>query len=303
LFKRGLWLILLEFTMVNFGLFFDIGFHIVLFEVIATIGLGFIVLGLLLKIPAKVIGILGIIVIACHNLFPSLPLDFESNAMKFISPFFIRAGIPIDATHVFVMAYPPIPWLGIMCAGFGAGLLFKMEQTRRRKLLMFFGIAAISIFLLLRSINIYGDPVPWAIMKDPMFTVLSFVNVTKYPPSLLFCCVTLGITLLLLAFTENARGRLSEVVSTYGKVPLFYFVVHFYVIHLILLCILLFQGIAFHEMEFAGGTFGRPRSMPTGLPLSWIYIIWIAVVAVLYKPCRWYASYKQTHSHWWLRYL
>ncbi|WP_315816990.1 hypothetical protein [Paraflavitalea speifideaquila] len=129
------------------------------------------------------------------------------------------------------------------------------------------------------------------------------MNITKYPPSLLFCLSTLGITLLLLAAAENWQGRLSGIVIKYGKVPLFYFLLHFYIIHLILLVILLAQRISWSQMEFATGTFGRPANIPTGVPLWAIYLLWVGVVILLYKPCVWFGQYKATHNKWWLKYL
>ena len=303
LIKRGFWLIFLEFTVVNFGLFFDIGFHTLLFEVIATIGFGFIILGLLLKIPAKQLGITGLIIIFCHNLLPLIPFTEESVFKTVLTPFFSPVAIPVFAEKVFVMGYPPIPWLGIMLTGFGFGRYFEMENKERKKRFTKFGFGALALFAILRFINIYGDPALWSPQKNAVFTFLSFMNVTKYPPSLLFCLVTLGIMILLLAFADEFNNSIKKVTAVYGKVPLFYFIIHFYLIHTITLIILFAQGFHWSQFEFATGTFGRPKNMESGLPLWAIYLIWITVVAILYTPCIWYGAYKAKKSHWFLRYI
>lgn len=303
LIKRGFWLLFLEFTVVNFGLFFDIGFHTLLFEVIATIGLGFIILGLLLKIPSKQLGITGLIIIFCHNLLPLIPFSEGSIVKAVLTPFFSPAAIPLFAGKVFVMGYPPIPWLGIMLTGFGFGRYFEMENDQRKKHFIKLGFVALGLFIVLRFINIYGDPVLWSTQKDAVFTFLSFMNITKYPPSLLFCLVTLGIMILLLAFADQFNNGIKKVTSVYGKVPLFYFIIHFYVIHIFTLVMLLLQGFEWSQFEFATGTFGRPKGVESGLPLWGIYLIWISVVALLYKPCIWYGAYKSRNSDWWLRYI
>jgi len=303
LIKRGFWLIFLEFTVVNFGLFFDIGFHTLLFQVIATIGFGFIILGLLLKIPAKQLGVTGLIIIFCHNLLPLIPFAEGSVFKAVLTPFFSPIAIPVFAGKVFIMGYPPIPWLGIMLTGFGFGRYFEMAKEERKKVFIKFGFGALVLFIMLRFINIYGDPALWTSQKNAVFTFLSFMNVTKYPPSLLYCLVTLGIMLLLLAFADQFNNGIKKVTAVYGKVPLFYFIIHFYLIHTITLIILFAQGFDWSQLEFATGTFGRPKNIESGLPLWGIYLIWISIVVILYKPCIWYGDYKARKSNWWLRYI
>jgi uncharacterized membrane protein len=303
LIKRGFWLLLLEFTVVNFGLFFDIGFHTLLFEVIATIGFGFIIMGLLLKIPAKQLGILGLIIIFSHNLFPLIPFAEGSVLKNVLAPFFSLTAIPLFVEKVFVVAYPPIPWLGIMLVGFATGLFFEKEKSERENLFIKIGLSALSLFAIIRFINIYGDPALWSVQKNEIFTFLSFMNVTKYPPSLLFCLLTLGILFLLVAFADQFHNGIKKVTSVYGRVPLFYFVVHFYLIHILTILMLLLQGFNWSQSEFATGTFGRPKNLESGLPLWAIYLVWMSVVIILYKPCVWFGEYKVRNTHWWLRYI
>ncbi|MDQ6813015.1 MAG: heparan-alpha-glucosaminide N-acetyltransferase domain-containing protein [Bacteroidota bacterium] len=302
LLKRGLYLVLLEFVVVNTGLFFDLGFHMFLFEVIATIGCGFIILSLLLTLSTQTIGIIGLIIIFGHNLAPLIPLAETSLFKKILMPFFAPAAFPFS-NRVFVMGYPPIPWLGIMLTGFATGRFFQLPESKRRGLFIKIGLSAIVLFVIVRFTNIYGDAFPWSPQKSPLLTVLSFMNVTKYPPSLVFCLITLGIMCWSLALSEGAKGKLFDVISVYGKVPLFYFLIHFFLIHFILLGILFCQGFHWSQLDFASGTFGRPKGVESGLPLSAVYLIWIAVVVFLYKPCQWFGRYKAAHPHWWLKYI
>ncbi|MCJ0743914.1 DUF1624 domain-containing protein [Pedobacter montanisoli] len=305
LITRGLWLIVLEFTIVNFAIFFDIGFHSILFEVIATIGIGFIILGLMLKLSPRQIGILGLIIIFFHNLTPLIPFTETSPFKSILTPLFNLTIIPLLSGKAFIIAYPPIPWLGIMLIGFASGKLFELSAEKRKKVFTQLGLGALILFVIVRFINLYGDSLQWSQQKNGWFTFLSFMNVSKYPPSLVFCLSTLGIMFLLLAFAEQFTNKVKSIAAVYGQVPLFYFIVHFYFIHLLAILMLLLQGFNFSQMEFATGTFGRPRALQSGLPLWAIYIVWISVVVILYKPCLWYAQYKAANKHkqWWLSYL
>jgi uncharacterized membrane protein len=201
------------------------------------------------------------------------------------------------------MAYPPIPWLGILLVGFASGKFFEYTIEKRKSLFIKLGFIALFLFITIRLINMYGDPVPWSSQKTAVFTFLSFMNVTKYPPSLLFSLVTLGIMFLMLAQVERSGNKLSQIVSVYGKVPLFYFLIHFFLIHILMLGLMFLQGFSWSQMDFASGTFGRPKEVQSGVELWVIYLIWIGVVIMLYKPCLWFGKYKSEHKQWWLRYL
>jgi uncharacterized membrane protein len=302
LIKRGFWLIFLEFTVVNFGLFFDIGFHTLLFEVIAAIGFGFIALSLLLKIRSQTLGIIGLVILVFHNLLPLIPFAENSVVKTILAPFFSPVVFPFSG-RAFIMGYPPIPWLGIMLVGFAAGKFFELAEEKRKKLFTKIGLSALVLFTIIRFINIYGDPALWTTQKEMLFTFMSFINVTKYPPSLLFCLVTLGIMFLLLAFADRFNQKIQNHTMVYGRTPLFYFIVHFYVIHIITLLMLFLQGFDSQQFEFASGTFGRPKGLESGLPLWAVYLLWISVVLLLYKPCQWFGAYKTKNQNWWIRYL
>jgi uncharacterized membrane protein len=223
LLSRGLFLILLELTIVNFGVWWDVHFNVFMFNVIAAFGTGFIVLGLLIKLPAKAIGIIGLVIIATHNLTPFIPFAETSMLKKVLMPFFAPGAIPLGQGRVFLMAYPPIPWLGILFVGYATGRFFLMDVFKRKSLFLTIGSIAILLFICIRFINIYGDSVIWSHQKNNLFTVLSFINLTKYPPSLDFCLLFVGILFLILAIMENVDNKFTRFTMVYGKVPLFYF--------------------------------------------------------------------------------
>lgn len=294
LLTRGIWLLILDFTLINFGLWFDIRFNLLLFNVLAAIGFGFIGLGLLLNAGSRILLGLGLLIIFLHNLTLLISLP------PFLAPFFSSAVIPLGGERVFIMGYPPVPWLGIMLAGFGAGPFFRREN--RKSFFLKTGLAALALFLVMRGINIYGDPAPWQHLKTLPYTVMSFLNVTKYPPSLLFTLLTLGVMFLLLWAVESRKNRLTQTLEVYGRVPLFYFIVHWYVLHLMLFAGFLLEGYSPSQFVF-GSSFGRPADWP-GLSLPGVYGVWILLVVIMYPLCKWYGKYKAAHPEKaWLRYL
>lgn len=300
---RGIWLLLLEFTVVNFALWFDLQFRILLFEVIGAIGLGFIILALLLKFSERAIGLIGMIIISTHNLMQFIPLNDLSLPLQIISSLFNPNAFPVTQQFSFIIAYPPVPWLGIMLTGFAAGQLFTLHIEKRKKSFLTIGFIALVLFITLRIANVYGDVSTWSVQKSHLFTLLSFLNVSKYPPSLLFCLVTLGILFLILFMAEGSRNKFIDIVSVYGKVPLFYFLVHLYLLHVIMLIVVVLQGFRWPELDFGAFHFGRPQKK-SGVELWAIHLIWISAVAALYPVCKWYGSYKENHKEKkWLRYL
>ena len=302
LLTRGIWLFILEFTLVNFGVWFDIHFNVLLFDVIAAIGFGFIILNLLIQASVKTIAIIGLAIIFLHDLAPLVPLAESYVLKKVLTPFFGPAAFPFNGGRLFIMGYPPIPWLGILLTGFAAGPLFENTEKNRRAIFLKAGAISLVFFLVIRGLNIYGDPVPWSSQKNALFTFLSFMNVTKYPPSLAFTLVTLGFMFLMLAAAEGLTNAFARITTVYGKVPLFYFLVHWYIIHPIMFLVVFLQGYGSSDLVF-GTNFGRPKG-PSGLHLGWIYLIWLVVVVALYPLCKWYGQYKERHREKrWLRYL
>jgi uncharacterized membrane protein len=302
LLTRGLWLIVLECTVVNFGVWFDIHFTIFLFNVIAAIGVGFILLSFMVTWSANTIGLIGLCIICLHGLTPLIPFPENSAVKQLFMSLFTPGAVPFGEGKLFVMGYPPIPWAGIMMMGFAAGKVFELPAIRQRKIFLMTGMIAIILFIILRSVNSFGDPFSWGIQKDTVFTVLSFINVTKYPPSLLFCLVTLGIMCLLLFLIEGKNNILTRVAGIYGKVPLFYFLVHWYIIHPIMFLVVFLQGYAPSDLLF-GFNFGRPKG-ESGVELWVVYLIWVGILILLYPFCRAYSNYKARHrDNQWLRYL
>lgn len=303
LLSRGIWLIVLEFTVINFALWFDIHFQILMMQVICAIGVGLVVLSFLLKFSPRNIGIAGLVIIFSHNLLQSI--SFPKNpALNFISSvLFAPNFFQITPNFAFLVSYPLIPWLGILLLGYGFGHFFAIPQEKRKKLFLQFGGGALLLFILLRLINIYGDPAPWSVQKTPLFTILSFINVTKYPPSLLYTLVTLGIMFLVLSFTDGMKNKLIDIFSVYGKVPLFYYLIHWYLVHSIMIMMLFMQGFSIKDLNFAPFSFGRPQ-IGSGVELPIIYAVWLSVVIILYPLCLWYGKYKTEHrNNKWLRYL
>jgi uncharacterized membrane protein len=303
LISRGLWLILLEFTVINFALWADIHFRILVFQVIAAIGVGLIVLSFLLKLSSRTIGIMGLIIILGHNLLDNVNFN-ENIPLRVIWAFLFRLDVlPVTPSFTFAVLYPIIPWLGIMLAGYGCGQLFRMEENKRRRTLFITGLSLLAFFTVLRFTNFYGDPSPWSVQKNQVFTFLSFINVSKYPPSLLYSAITLGFMFLFLALADGARNGFTRFISVYGKVPLFYYILHWYLIHSLMFGLMFLQGFSWKDLPFGPFMFGRPVN-GSGVTLPYIYLIWAFVVLSLYPLCSWYARYKTEHrENKWLRFL
>jgi uncharacterized membrane protein len=205
----------------------------------------------------------------------------------------VQQPIPIG-----VVRYPLIPWIGVMALGYVMGGLFELEPARRRKLLLTVGSAMVVAFVLLRLANVYGDPHPWTPQSTATLTVLSLLKVHKYPPSLLYLLVTLGPALLFLAVFETWRGALARVLEVYGRVPLFFYVLHLLVAHTLAGLVALWAG---HGTSVLGFFRDIPPEWGYGLPV--VYGAWLAVLVLLYPLCRWFAEIKQRRRDWWLSYL
>ncbi len=306
LITRGLWLILMEISVINFGILADIQFTNILLQTIWSIGISMVILGMMIWLPFTVIFGIGILIVVGHN-----AMDFAENARQGNVPlwwtFLHRpALVPLGGGYSLGVFYPFLPWTGLMLLGYCCGkLLTTLEVPRRNRILLWLGIASLAFFVILRAANIYGDPGRWVEQKTGLQTFFSFMNVQKYPPSLLFMSATVGCALVFLSQVKNTRGRLAKIVSVYGRVPFFYYILHFYLLHLISILLYLYRGHSF--AEGAKGIPGFPFrfAMPgEGYSLAITYVVWISVVVALYPLCRWYDSYKTHHREkWWLSYL
>ncbi|MGB8490604.1 MAG: heparan-alpha-glucosaminide N-acetyltransferase domain-containing protein [Bacteroidales bacterium] len=303
LLTRGLWLILLEFTIINFAIWFDLRFRILMFEVIAAIGSGFIVLSFLLKVSPKVLAAAGLIIIFGHDLFSYIRFQNGSVVKEILSPLFTLSQYKVSEGFTFLVSYPFIPWFGIMLTGFAAGQLFELPAKRRSRALLWSGLIALALFIIVRLVNKYGDPSPWSVQGKAIMTILSFINTTKYAPSLLFSLMTLGVMSILLSSGTGIINKSLRFVKVYGRVPMFYFIIHLYLIHSVMLLIMLFRGYHWSDLSFAPFHFGRPEN-GAGLGLAGVYVVWLSIVALMFPLCRWYGNYKSAHREKkWLRYL
>ncbi|HLX91315.1 MAG TPA: heparan-alpha-glucosaminide N-acetyltransferase domain-containing protein [Puia sp.] len=304
LITRGIWLIVVNFTINNFAVFFDIHFSVLFSQVIAAIGFGFIGLAILLPLKAKTIGLTGLFIIFSHDLLAGVSFAKDS-IWEIVWTIFMSAGFFQISSHFLLSAvYPYIPWLGVMLAGYSAGTIFHLPESRRRRTLLLIGVGALTLFVIVRFLNFYGDPNPWARQKTFLFTILSFINTTKYPPSLLFTLMTLGISMIILSFAENWENRLSGILVVYGRVPFFYWMVHWFVIHFIAIGFFLWQGYHWNDLQFSGFGFGHPKNGTGGVGLGVLYLFWVLVVLLMYPISKAYGDYKSVHREKkWLRYL
>ena len=313
---RGLWLIVLEVTIVKVGITFNPDIRFLGFlQVIWVIGVSMIVLAALIHLPRIAIGAFGLVLIALHNLMDGIRVEGwggpESPVPNVSAKLWILLhqafnGFPIlgfPSPVVFVI-YPLIPWVGVMAVGYVFGALYQLDAQRRRRLLLIIGGATTLLFIVIRATNLYGDPSQWSQQKNLVFTVLSFINTTKYPPSLLFLLMTLGPAIIFLALveSENSQSRIRKFFVTFGRVPLFFYVLQWFTAHIISILLHFVFGKPTSWLWRSPVEFFRP--VPgIGFNLGVVYLSWIAGVLLLYPLCRWFADVKQRRKNWWLSYL
>jgi uncharacterized membrane protein len=273
LFTRGVWLIVLELVVLRaLGWQFNIDFRVTLLNVLWALGWSMIALSVLIHLPTWAVSAVGVVMIA---------------------------------THVVFVAYALIPWMGVTAAGYGLGRVYQWDSERRKRFLRRLGFGLIVGFLALRAINVYGDPVPWTPRQAPSMTVLSFLNTSKYPPSLLFLLMALGPIVLGLSTLDARSPRLLRPALVFGRVPLFYFALHIVLIHLlaVVVCFARYGEVywMFQSNNLAQFPITQPPGWPVSLPV--VYLIWIGVVLALYPLCRWFSGVRHRRSEWWLSYL
>lgn len=299
LFVRGLWLILLELTVVRFGWVFNLDFSFIGVQVIWALGWCMIALAGLVYLPAWIITAIGVTMIAAHNLLDGIQAQ-DLGAFGWLWNVLHEMGMfQLPSGTMFYIAYPLIPWIGVMAAGYGFGALLLLERDKRRRWLLGLGVALTLIFIILRATNAYGDPKPWSAQKNLLFTIFSFVNTEKYPPSLLFLLMTLGPSIASLAFFDREPGRLARPIIVFGRVPLFYYVLHLPLIHL---TAVLFAYARYGHAEWLFNPV-LPAPPGYGYSLPVVYLVWLAAVVLLYPLCRWFAEIKRRRRHPWLSYL
>jgi uncharacterized membrane protein len=301
LLTRGLWLIFLEqVAMRGFGWQFNFDYHLSVLVVLWALGWAMIFLSALVYLPTKFVASVGIAMIVAHNLLDSIQ---SSNPFWTIlhSPNFIVN----NPRHVVFVTYPLIPWVGVTAAGYGLGQIYDWPPERRKKFLLRLGVILTTVFVVLRGINLYGDPSRWSTQKSALFTTLSFLNTTKYPPSLLFLLMTLGPALILLWLLDRDTPAWLRPAHTIGKVPLFYFLLHVPLIHVLAIIVCYLRYGQVHWMFESSGIGQFPITPPPGwgFSLPIVYLVWILVVIALYPLCSWFAGLKQRQSDAWLSYF
>jgi uncharacterized membrane protein len=349
LFTRGLWLIVLEFTLVRFGFVFNLDYSFLgVAQVIWVIGLSMIIMAALVWLPRGVIAAYGLVLVLFHNLldgvqvpanvaFQGQPPPDLGQVLWFIlhQPGVVRLSGGVASAFV---AYPLIPWTGVMALGYVAGSVNAWDAERRRKWLIGLGITATVLFFAIRLTNFYGDAQQWRTrvsfvermaerraeaaaspdgaqappgpsepeLSEPAFTIIALLNTTKYPPSLLFLLMTLGPALIVLALTDRIDGRAiwQRVAIVYGRVPMFYYLLQFPLAHALAILLSLAVGkssIAYYFMNFPASVMAAPPD--AGFSLWVVYVMWIVGLAILYPLCLWYGNYKLRKKNWLLSYI
>jgi uncharacterized membrane protein len=305
LLTRGLWLILLEVTVINFGWLFNWHLPTLPLIVIWALGISMIALAVFVHLPRMLVLAIGIILVAGHNAFDGMTVS-DPGPLKFFWSLLHEPGVHSFAGKNIFVGYPIIPWVGLMALGYCLGQIYtsRFDTQRRKRILITLGISAIALFIILRFTNIYGDASLWSVQSSPFYTVLSFIRTTKYPPSLLYILMTIGPALLFLAFTERPLGNVGKVVSVFGRVPFFYYVLHIYIIHLAALFAAEFAHNDWTDMIVSFWVNFEPALRGYGFDLWVTYVLWILLVAGLYPLCRWYDRYKRTNPQKkWLSYV
>jgi len=300
LFKRGLWLVFIELTIVNFAWYFDPAFRSPTLAVIWTLGISMIVLAAAIHLPKKFILVFSCLVIFGHDLLDSIHYPGYAWAILHDGGFFEYP----NGYHLAIV-YPLVPWIAVMSIGYYFGSFYEKDfnKDKRRKYFNVIGLTAIVLFVLLRALNIYGDPFGFkdydAMSKD----IISFLSPNKYPPSLLFLLMTLGVTFIFLANSEKLKGSVVNFFSIFGRVPFFYYVLHLFLIHFIAMVFAQLSGFGWEKMIWPDFGMFYPEIKGFGYGLSVVYPVWIGVILILYPVCRKFDTYKKNNRHkWWLSY-
>ncbi len=294
LLTRGLWFIFLELTIIRFGWLFNLDYSFIVFQVIWAIGWSMIFLSALIFLPMPAILTIGLIMVSGHNLLDGVPppggaMGTLWQVLHIQSPIHYGPG----NSHMIFVIYPLIPWVGVMALGYCFGAIIRQPVASRNRSLYVLGGGMVLLFILLRYSNLYGDPSPWQPQSSAWFTVLSFINCTKYPPSLLYLLMTLGPAIFAMPLLERTTGPVGRFFSVYGWVPFFFYVLHIYLLH----SMALVAQTVLHSPTTTT-VFTHPA-----YPIAVVYGCWLGAVLLLYLPCRWFMRVKMRDKRWWLSYL
>jgi uncharacterized membrane protein len=294
---RGLWLILLELTLIAFA--FNFAWPFLFLQVIWVIGAGFVLLAGLVWLPRGIVLALGMAIVAGHALFALLP---PPQGGWIIASRLLLAPGPLGGLPGF-LAYPLLPWFGIMAVGYGLGHVFEQPPARRNRNLRLIAAGMLLAFVVLRTSPLPADPIPWVQQDSAVMTLLSFINVLKYPPSLLFALVTLGVPLLLAPWLEKLRGPLAAMLDAIGATPFFTYLLHIFLVHGLAMLVGMAMGIAPGAFVNFLGDPSRLIEAQWGITLGWVYVVWITCVLALWPVAHWYARVRRERPRWWMRYL
>ncbi len=306
LLTRGLWLVFVELVIVNFAWTFDLTYSFRILQVIWAIGVNMVALSALVVLPKRVIFAIGMILVFGHNLLDSITAQGSSVTDVIWYVLHQPHTLLIGAGHIINIVYPVLPWIGLMALGYVFGGFYQQSfpvEGRRRRLLVL-GLSATLLFILLRAFNSYGEPHEWQTQRAFVFSLMSFLNTTKYPPSLHFLLMTIGPALILLAALESPGNRLPRPILVFGRVPFFFYIIHLYLTHALALLMLIYSGRNWREYILSASELRSGALSAVGWSLPIVYAIWLIVVVLLYPLCKWYQDYRSTHlSQWWLSYL
>jgi uncharacterized membrane protein len=309
LLTRGLWLVLLELTVMRALWQFNADYRLTVLTVLWALGWSMVALSALVWLPVGAVAAVGVGMIALHNLADAVPPP----AFGALAPLWTvlhQPGLLLATPRATVFAaYPLVPWIGVVAAGYGLGRVVTWSPERRRAFLLRTGVGLTLAFVGLRALAVYGDPRPWAAQPGALLSALSFLNTNKYPPSLLFLLMTLGPALLVLWALDGRQDarppRLLRPALAFGRVPLFYYLLHVALIHALAVAVCAARYGSVRWMFESPSLDRFPVTQPPGWPLSlpWVYGVWALVVVLAYPCCRWYAAVKARRTDAWLSYL
>jgi len=305
LFTRGLWLVFAELFILSLFKTFNPSYAYLNLQVIWAIGLSMIVLSGLIYMKTSYILVLGIALVLGHNLLDNVHVSGNGFASFLWAVLHEQKSFQIGYISIFVN-YPVMPWIGVMALGYCCGSLYTngFDEKRRRKSLLFIGIGAIVLFIALRANNFYGDAASWSSQRNMLYSFLSFINVTKYPPSLLYSLITLGPALIFLSVSERPIKSLGKKIIVFGNVPMFYYMAHLLFIHILASIAALMTG--YPEMLMLNTSVLNTTALKGyGFNLVEVYIIWVTIIFFLYPFCKWFGQNKRANQskYWWLSYL
>ena len=302
LFTRGIWLLFVELIFVNFAWTFDITLSYHILQVIWAIGLCMICIAGIVFLPRYIILAIGIILVFGHNLLDPIRTGGTSVIDLIWYTLHQQQLVLLGSDSAVNFVYPILPWIGLMALGYIIGTLYQKDfnEKKRRKWLLWVGICSTLLFIGLRLFNIYGDPMNWSVQNSFISSVISFLNPTKYPPSLLFLLMTMGPSLIILSIIEHSKNRLTDKIIIFGRVPLFFYVIHLYIIHILAIGAMILTGQSCADFILTKNVFFSESIADFGFSLLYVYLIWIFVIILMFPLCKWYDRYKTNNREKWL---